>query len=95
MIRSPTAGCRPSAVAAALSMSKKAKHVIAMPTQQWPGIHDAPEGTTSPHSYDFCSLDDTHFRSSRALDCPGHMGASQDAEASRGEGAKEHVGEEG
>ncbi|KAF5972174.1 hypothetical protein FCOIX_9492 [Fusarium coicis] len=36
--------------------------LLLWPLQQRLGIHDAPEGTTSPHAYDFCPFDVTQFR---------------------------------
>lgn len=123
MIRSSTAGSRPSTFAAALFLSQDAKHVIAVASKCLVSLSVATPLTSAatattghtrrPRRNGFLPflrclpLDDTCFQRSRAPDCPSQIGASpellspaarrasQDAETSRGEGAKDNLRGEG
>ncbi|KAJ0132662.1 Zinc finger protein 76 [Fusarium oxysporum f. sp. albedinis] len=81
MVRSSTAGSRPSTFAAASFLSQNAKDVVAVAITATTGHTRRPRRNGSSHSYDLLS--------------PAARRASQDAETSRGEGAKDNLRGEG
>ncbi|PCD23179.1 hypothetical protein AU210_014702 [Fusarium oxysporum f. sp. radicis-cucumerinum] len=107
MVRSSTAGSRPSTFAAASFLSQNAKDVIAVAITATTGHTRRPRRNGFLPFLRCLPLDDTYFRRSRAPDCPSQIGASpdllspaarrasQDAETSRGEGAKDNLRGEG
>ncbi|KAF6512911.1 hypothetical protein HZS61_007717 [Fusarium oxysporum f. sp. conglutinans] len=76
MIRSSTAGSRPTTFAAALSLSQDAKDVIAVAITATTGHTPRPRRNGFLPFLRCLPLDDTYFRRSRAADCPSQTGAS-------------------